>query len=281
MKLPTLFLSPVLLRASYFSSYSQPDEMQFAKRMVYDYELEYYTGCDGGIIIDGNMTRFQPGEINIRKPGQIVQGVPPYECYIICVDLMGNSSRNPGYSFGSAEEAQERYDNPLISSLPDRLKVSKPDLVEGLFESILQNQLSKNDLAEFRVRSSLYFLFSEIFTEISDQKLSGSTYAIRKAVEKIRKCYFEHLSVDEIAKEVGMSKAFFHRRFSAETATTPGNMITSLRIEKAKNLLSITTIPIGEVGAACGYDDGVFFSRIFKAKTGMTPSAYRKMLDVK
>ena len=78
-----------------------------------------------------------------------------------------------------------------------------------------------------------------------------------------------------------MSKAFFHRRFSAETATTPGNMITSLRIEKAKNLLSITTIPIGEVGAACGYDDGVFFSRIFKAKTGMTPSAYRKMLDVK
>ena len=43
--------------------------MQFAKRMVYDYELEYYTGCDGGIITDGNMTRFQPGEINIRKPG--------------------------------------------------------------------------------------------------------------------------------------------------------------------------------------------------------------------
>ena len=36
-----------------------------------------------------------------------MQGVPPYECYIICVDLMGNSSRNPGYSFESAEEAQE------------------------------------------------------------------------------------------------------------------------------------------------------------------------------
>lgn len=281
MKLPTIFLNPVLLRASFFSSYDQPPGIKFAKRTVYDYELEYYTRSDGGVIINGKMTDFGRGDINIRKPGQSVQGVPPYECYILCVDLIGNTNRKSGYSFGSPEEAQEKYENPLISSLPDKIRTSKPDLVEGLFESILQNQQSKNDLSEFRLRSSLYFLFSEIFTEVYDLKVSGNTFAIRKAVEKIRKNYSDRLRIDEIAKESGMSKAFFHRRFFAETGTTPGNMITSLRIEKAKNLLSITTIPIGEVGAACGYDDGVFFSRIFKSKTGMTPTAYRKMLGVK
>ena len=116
MKLPTIFLNPVLLRASFFSSYDQPPGIKFAKRTVYDYELEYYTRSDGGVIINGKMTDFGRGDINIRKPGQTVQGVPPYECYILCVDLIGNTNRKSGYSFGSPEEAQEKYENPLISS---------------------------------------------------------------------------------------------------------------------------------------------------------------------
>lgn len=275
MQLPTQYLNPVVLRCSYFNGYNQPVG-GYAARMVYDYELEYYLRSDGGIRVDGEFLRFEAGEMNIRKPGQIVQGVPPYECYILCVDFTGNESRSAGYSFGVPEEAQERYDNPLLNSLPDRLCPGKRDLFTGLFENILQNQENPSDLARFQVKSSLYFLFSEIFREISDQNTAGSTAAVRQVIRRIRADFREPLQVEALIAETGLSRAFFHRRFLAETGMTPGQMIASLRVEQAKNLLSFTSTPVGEVGALCGYPDSVYFSRVFRRQTGMTPSAYRR-----
>ena len=60
---------------------------------------------------------------------------------------------------------------------------------------------------------------------------------------------------------------------------TPGQFVASLRIERAKNLLSFTNTPVGEVGALCGYPDSVYFSRIFRSHTGMTPTAYRRRIE--
>lgn len=279
MILPTQFLNPVLLRCSHFDGYHTPPAAPYASRTVYDYELEYYLRCDGGIRIDGRFTPFRAGDLNIRKPGQTVQGIPPYECYILCVDFLGNGARDGSYSFGSPEEAQERYDNPLLSSMPDKLAVSKRDLIAGLFEDLLQNQDRKTDLALFQVKSSLYFLFSEIFREISDQSNAGSTAAVRSVIRKIRENYCEPLRIEELIASTGLSRGFFHRRFRAETGMTPGQFVASLRIERAKNLLSFTNTPVGEVGALCGYPDSVYFSRIFRSHTGMTPTAYRRRIE--
>ncbi len=279
MILPTQFLNPVLLRCSRFDGYSATPAGPYASRTVYDYELEYYIRSDGGVRVNGQFLPFRAGEMNIRKPGQVVQGVPPYECYIACVDFLGNAVRSGSYSFGSPEEAQERYENPLLSSLPDKLTVGKRDLMTGLFENLLLNQDVRSDLAFFQVKSSLYFLCSEIFREISDRNTSGSTAAVREVIRRIRENYCEPLRIDELIAETGFSRGFFHRRFLTETGMTPGQFIASLRMERAKDLLSFTGTPIGEIGALCGYPDSVYFSRVFRSHTGMTPSAYRRRIE--
>ena len=279
MILPTQYLNPVLLRCSYFNGYGGSIQEPYAVRTVYDYELEFYLRSDGGIWVDGKFLPFQAGEMNIRKPGQVVQGMPPYECYILCVDFVGNAARSREYLLGNAEEAQERYENPLLDSLPDALQVGKRDLIRGLFENILQNQDVQTDLAFFQVKSNLYFLFSEIFREISEQCMSGSTAAIRKAVREIRAHYTEPIAVESLIEQSGLSRAFFHRRFLEETGCTPGEYIASLRMEQARNLLCLTRMPVGEIGALCGYPDSVYFARIFRRHTGMTPSAYRRHVE--
>ena len=129
------------------------------------------------------------------------------------------------------------------------------------------------------MRSSLYFLFSELFRESADQRLTGNTAAVRGAIQHIREHFAEPVSIDALIHQSGLSHSSFHRRFLAETGLTPGQYITLLRIEQAKNLLSFTQTPVGEIGALCGYSDHVYFSRIFRQQTGMSPSAYRRMTE--
>ena len=208
MLLPTDYLSPALLRCSHYDGYAADRNAPYSVRTVYDYEVEYYLRCDGGIRVDGKFLPFEAGEMNLRKPGQVVQGVPPYECYILCVDLVGNGRRGASYSFGTREEAQERYENPLLDSLPDRLKIPRRELVTGLFESILRNQDAVGDLAFFQLKSSLFYLFSEIFEAAAAHSVSGSTAAVRRAVRRLREDFAGPVKIEELARESGLSRAF-------------------------------------------------------------------------
>lgn len=279
--LPTPFLTPALLRCSHYDGYTgeaaRPES--YAIRTVYEYELEYYIRSEGGIRVDGQYLPFSAGEINFRKPGQAVQGVPPYECYILIVDMVGNTCRSGEFTFGSPEEAQARYDNSLLESLPDKLVPQKSEWFSGLLENILYLQNAAGDLAQFQLRSSLYLLFSELFREHQGRSLSGHTRVIRQAVAYIRSHFLQPISVDFLIQQSGLSRSAFHRRFMEEVGLSPGQLVTSLRIEQAKNLLSVTHTPVGEVGALCGYPDHVYFSRIFRQHTGMSPSDFRRLAD--
>ncbi len=64
----------------------------------------------------------------------------------------------------------------------------------------------------------------------------------------------------------------FHRRFGI----TLGDHLTSVRIEQAKKLLALTSIPIKNISFNVGYSDPNYFARVFKRETGLTPLKYRK-----
>lgn len=276
MELPVQYLNPVVLRCNRYDGYLLDIGEKYTPRTVYDYELEYYLRSDGGVIIDGRYTPFAAGEINLRKPGQLVEGVPPYDCYILCVDFIGNGARSPGYSFGTPEEGQPHYRSALLESLPDKLRPVKTDLIELLIRDIMAGFHTEGDFAFFQRKASTYYLFQEVFREVLESPASGSTAKIREAVRVIRSRFTEELSVEELVERSGLSRPFFHARFRKETGMTPGGMITYLRIEMAKNLLSITESEIGEIGALCGYGDRAYFSRIFHKQTGFSPSGFRE-----
>ena len=65
--------------------------------------------------------------------------------------------------------------------------------------------------------------------------------------------------------------------FKKHYGKTPSRVITDLRIQKAKELLSATDCSISQIAEDCGFDNVYYFSNAFKKETGMTPSAYRKL----
>jgi AraC-like DNA-binding protein len=82
--------------------------------------------------------------------------------------------------------------------------------------------------------------------------------------------------VGDVAAACGMSRSSFMRGFRETTGTTPMQWLTRLRIETAKKLLGDSELSLAEIGARCGFADQSHFTRVFSARTGVSPGAWRR-----
>ncbi len=84
-----------------------------------------------------------------------------------------------------------------------------------------------------------------------------------------------NFSIDKYAAYCGLSKSHFIRAFHNEYGISPKKYITNLRVSHAKELLIHTDISIGNISRMCGYNDPLYFSRVFGKNVGISPKAYR------
>jgi len=87
------------------------------------------------------------------------------------------------------------------------------------------------------------------------------------------------LSVAELAEKTQMSEVHFRRLFRKGHQVSPQEYITALRVNHAKERLQFSEGTMEEIAKACGFPDPAYFSRVFKQKTGFTPSEYRKQIE--
>lgn len=84
------------------------------------------------------------------------------------------------------------------------------------------------------------------------------------------------LGLVELAAVVGVGPRHLTRGFKAATGEPPYRYVIGLRVERAKELLSGTNLPVAEVALACGFSDQSKLGLAFKRLVGVTPSAYRR-----
>jgi two-component system response regulator YesN len=98
----------------------------------------------------------------------------------------------------------------------------------------------------------------------------------RLLISYIRSNFRAILSMGQIADQFGFSEEYLSKVFKRYNETTPMKYITRLRIEEAKHLLILEPdMEIKQVGELVGYPDAFYFSRVFKACTGLYPKEYR------
>ena len=274
MKLETAKINPVLLRAAFYDGYHH-EVHDMAQRVVYDYEFEYFTRSDGGIVIDGAYVRFYAGDMNVRKPGQIVRGVGPYACYVACADMVGNRNRAETYLFGTEAEAQSAYENPLLDRLPSRIPVRAGVRVEELMVRLKLDCGLPGDMRALDAKAALMELIRVLVAEASEAE-QPHTLSIADAIAQISEKYADSIAIGVLVESSGMSRAAFCAAFKRETGVTPLQMITDLRMEKARLFLRLSEFSVAEVGRICGYQDNAYFTRVFTKQEGRTPTEYRK-----
>lgn len=88
--------------------------------------------------------------------------------------------------------------------------------------------------------------------------------------------YALDINIEEYATSRGMSISWFIRKFKVFTGVTPMQYVLSLRITNAQVLLETTTYSVNEISRIVGYDNPLYFSRLFHKERGLSPSEYRK-----
>ena len=119
--------------------------------------------------------------------------------------------------------------------------------------------------------------------EIRDQNSGNKNRSIlRTAVDFIDSHYMEEdISLNTVANVANVSSNHFSALFSQNMGQTFIEYLTTLRMNKAKELLRCTGMRSSEIAGEIGYKDAHYFSYLFKKTQGMTPSDYRKAREDK
>ena len=96
-------------------------------------------------------------------------------------------------------------------------------------------------------------------------------------IDYIQEHLSEKMSLSEIADYVELSEIHTSRLFKKEMDMRLTEYINTRRIEKAKELLAATDVKIKEVAEKVGIADQLYFTKVFKKETGLSPREFRKM----
>jgi YesN/AraC family two-component response regulator len=147
--------------------------------------------------------------------------------------------------------------------------ILKPVDVDGLRKTLM------------RVRIRLESSAGQVESEFGlDSVRAGDADLVKAVALYLQENYRQPYSLERLAATFGCKPAYLLRLYRKATGSTPTQDMIRLRIEKAKRLLlGHSQLEVKQVAAAVGYEDPLYFSRLFKRETGLNPSAFKYSMD--
>ena len=159
----------------------------------------------------------------------------------------------------------------------------KTELIQ-LFEKIINEIHIKN----FRYHSVCIGYFINLLSMLSRELYSQREGAkplkksdIGQCILKMQMEYQYDHPVSYYAKSINLSVCRFIRKFKSVTNVPPLKYIEKIKMDKSKELLIDTDLTINEISDVVGYNDPFYFSKVFKRNTGLTPTAFRKLISIR
>jgi LacI family transcriptional regulator len=117
-----------------------------------------------------------------------------------------------------------------------------------------------------------------VVTRRSTEVLALENADLAQAIAFIREHAAEPIQVEDVLQVVAISRRQLERYFQETLGRTPAEEIRRVRLERAKELLATTDLPIPKVAAASGFGTGEYLATIFRQATGLTPLKYRSQI---
>lgn len=234
-------------------SCSQKGQKEFPFHKHKEYEISFYANTRGFLNTQTSSYSFSPGSVVIIPPETLHSSVSDTE---LCgIYLKGNF----GHVF--------QLTHPVVVN--DNQDGEAGKLISLIFKNRYGNKEYLSSLCEAYVR----FLATNIQLE------SDSVRAVNDIISQITAKSFDPLiDLSCILKTGAYSEDYIRSIFKKITGKTPVEFLTDIRISHACFLIETLgkTTSFSQIAEKCGYSDYAYFSKKFKAVTGVSPQKYRK-----
>lgn len=204
-------------------------------------------------------------------------------CYIVVpneLETLSSDNDNPYEAYWIMFKGKSALDFLKKCNLPHHNDVFKFDKIKECCE-ILRNTLynlnPSNEYEEAAIMNSALHQIMALHFGVLPANVSVDSVS-RKMMKFINENYYNNITIDSIAKSFGFSRNYLYTLFKNDYGISPQTHLLNLRIEKAKELLlSNRQLLISEIALAVGYQDTLYFSRMFHKKVGVSPTEFVKM----
>lgn len=136
------------------------------------------------------------------------------------------------------------------------------------------------DAYPLAIKGQLYLMFFTLFSKCTLKEMrhkdSKSLEKMKLIITYIEKNYMEKITIEGIAKELGLSQSHFMKFFKNTMGTTFTNYLNDYRLTLSSRLLVSSDSSILDIAAEAGFENLSYFNRLFKKRFGVTPREYRK-----
>lgn len=143
--------------------------------------------------------------------------------------------------------------------------------VNSLAEELNKEHIHYESLCAAKLLELFVVISRSIKEKLDDKKNS----AITNIILDIENNFYNNTSNEEYARSCNMCLSYFLRKFKEITGTTPQQYKAKQRLKFAENLLLTTKYSISEISHLAGYEDNLYFSRVFKKANGLSPKQFR------
>lgn len=252
------------------------------QRVVKDYEFDLYVNESSDetrvMEIDGQSYVISKNTLVCRKPGQYVCSSGNFNCYMLTIDFSGVvNCRQEEYRRHRDGDFQ-LYRDDFLDELPSVFQPRNGQEMIRIMQKLIS--VSYPNPQNMDAQSALLAEFCHLLA-------ADVLYHKRTLVQKqkdviiesrnyMQENFKDHITLELLAENAHMSKAYFSRLFREQMGCSPIEYLLRIRFDSARLLLVETECSVKEIASLCGYDDDSFFIAMFKKRYGQTPSCYRE-----
>lgn len=243
-----------------------PSSFDGTARVTTDWFLAYMITGTGQLLTDNGCHDIGQGS---------VISLPPESSYRVEID------RSHPYcmyyvTFGG-QSMRERKVCTAIDELTPTAQIELCRDVIRMFRDLLETGVSRTVDAQRELGASIVLLVAKLVNRLHDRRnAEHQPSSVDRAKAIMAAHIFDHISVGEIAREVGVPTSTFRRTFRSSAGISPYHYFIERKIEAAKNDLLMGSTPLRAIAEKYCFTDQYHLSRVFSRITGCRPSEWRR-----